>query len=76
MHSADCRAKILRLPVSILVSTRAQALGNLFAGLVAGRLESLAPSALFSNVAIIVAIAGVVSIAVSPLVRKASAGAE
>jgi len=48
----------------------ATALGNLFAGLVAGRLESLAPSSLFMNVAIIVAVAGLVSIVASPFVKK------
>ena len=46
------------------------ALGNLFAGLVAGRLETLAPSALFGNVAMIIGIAGIVALLVSPPIRK------
>ncbi len=46
------------------------ALGNLFAGLVAGRLESLAPDALFGSVALFVGAAGVVALLVSPGVRK------
>ena len=48
----------------------AAALGNLIAGLVAGRLEELAPSALFWNVAWIVAVAGLVALLVSPGVRR------
>lgn len=40
----------------------ATALGNLFAGLVAGRLETLAPVDLFMNVAITIGIAGVVAL--------------
>ncbi|MGH7505544.1 MAG: peptide MFS transporter, partial [Longimicrobiales bacterium] len=51
-------------------------LGNLFAGLVAGRLETLAPAALFGNVAIIVGVAGIVALLVSPAVRKLTAGVE
>jgi POT family proton-dependent oligopeptide transporter len=54
----------------------ATALGNLFAGLVAGRMESLAPAALFSNVAMIVAVAGLISILVSPVVKKMMMGAK
>ena len=46
------------------------ALGNLFAGLVAGRLETLAPSALFGNVAMIIGVAGIIALLVSPPVRK------
>jgi len=46
------------------------ALGNLFAGLVAGRLESLAPGTLFSNVAIFVGISGTVALLASPGVKK------
>jgi POT family proton-dependent oligopeptide transporter len=45
-------------------------LGNLFAGLVAGRLESLAPAALFSSVAMFVSVAGVIALLVSPGVKK------
>ena len=46
------------------------ALGNLFAGLVAGRLETLAPGALFGNVAMIIGVAGIIALLVSPPVRK------
>ncbi len=46
------------------------ALGNLFAGLVAGRLESLAPNALFGNVAMIIGVAGIFALLMSPPVRK------
>jgi proton-dependent oligopeptide transporter, POT family len=45
-------------------------LGNLFAGLVAGRLEQLAPSDLFWNVAIYAIVAGVIALAVSPFIKK------
>jgi POT family proton-dependent oligopeptide transporter len=45
-------------------------LGNLFAGLVAGRLESLAPAALFGNVAIFVSVAGFVALLLSPGVKR------
>jgi POT family proton-dependent oligopeptide transporter len=45
-------------------------LGNLFAGLVAGRLETLAPSALFWNVAIYVGVVGILALLVSPLIKK------
>ncbi len=48
----------------------ASALGNLIAGLVAGSLESLAPYALFQNVALIVGAAGIVALLVSPAIRK------
>ncbi|HEU4522851.1 MAG TPA: peptide MFS transporter [Thermoanaerobaculia bacterium] len=46
------------------------ALGNLFAGLVAGRLESLAPSALFWNVALYVLVAGVVALLLAPIIKR------
>ncbi len=46
------------------------ALGNLFAGLVAGRLESLAPDALFWNVALIVGGGGILALLLSPVVKK------
>jgi POT family proton-dependent oligopeptide transporter len=46
------------------------ALGNLFAGLTAGQLETLAPDALFWNVALIVGGAGVVALLASPLVKR------
>ena len=48
----------------------AAALGNLFAGLTAGQLETLAPNALFWNVAMIVGGAGLVALLASPFVRK------
>ena len=52
----------------------AAALGNLFAGLVAGSLEVLAPSALFRSVAIFIGAAGVVALVVSPWVKKLTGG--
>ena len=48
----------------------AAALGNLFAGLTAGQLETLAPSALFWNVALIVGGAGLVALLASPFVKR------
>ncbi len=52
----------------------AAALGNLFAGLVAGSLETLAPSALFQAVAIFTAGAGIVALLLSPWVRGLTHG--
>lgn len=46
------------------------ALGNLFAGLVAGNLETLPPASLFRTVAMIVGVAGIVALVVSPGVKK------
>ncbi len=46
------------------------ALGNLFAGLVAGQLETLVPTALFRTVAILVGGAGLFALLVSPGVKK------
>jgi POT family proton-dependent oligopeptide transporter len=46
------------------------ALGNLFAGLVAGRLGTLAPSALFWNVALITGGIGLLSVLLAPLIKK------
>jgi proton-dependent oligopeptide transporter, POT family len=46
------------------------ALGNLFAGLVAGRLATLEPSALFWNVALFSAGSGVVALLAAPFIRK------
>ncbi len=54
----------------------AAALGNLVAGLAAGRLEVLAPSALFWNVAWFTTIAGGIALAVSPVMKRLGAGAE
>ena len=46
------------------------ALGNLFAGLVAGQLETLAPSALFGNVAMIIGVSGAVALVAFPLIKR------
>ena len=54
----------------------AAALGNLFAGLVAGQLEQLAPSALFNSVATFIAGAGIVALLFSPFVKKLTGGIE
>ena len=48
----------------------AAALGNLIAGLVAGRLEGLEPSPLYFAVATIVGSAGVLALLVSPFVKR------
>lgn len=48
----------------------AAALGNLFAGLVAGQLETLAPSSLFWTVALIIGGGGIVALLASPFVRR------
>jgi POT family proton-dependent oligopeptide transporter len=47
----------------------AAALGNLFAGLLAGQLEALAPSSLFWMVAWITSGAGIIALLASPLVK-------
>jgi proton-dependent oligopeptide transporter, POT family len=52
----------------------ATALGNLFAGLVAGRLETLAPAALFGNVALFTGVAGVLALLLSPWVKRLTGG--
>ena len=52
------------------------ALGNLFAGLVAGSLENLPAADLFRTVAWIVASAGIIALAVSPLTRRVTAEVE
>ncbi len=54
----------------------AAALGNLIAGLVAGRLETLAPADLFRTVAWIIGGSGLVALLVSPLVKKLTQGVE
>ncbi len=46
------------------------ALGNLFAGLVAGRLEELPPSELFSNVALYAGGFGLIALLVSPFIKR------
>ncbi len=48
----------------------ATAVGNLFAGLVAGELETLAPSSLFWSVAMIVGGGGIVALLAAPPVKK------
>ena len=54
----------------------ATALGNLIAGLVAGSMETLAPSMLFSYVAMIVGGAGVMALLVSPFIKRLTGGVE
>jgi POT family proton-dependent oligopeptide transporter len=54
----------------------ATALGNLFAGLMAGQLKDLAPSALFWNVAMLTAGAGIAALLVSPLIKRLIKGIE
>ena len=46
------------------------ALGNLFAGLVAGQLETLAPSELFRNVAMTIGVSGAVALVAFPLIKR------
>ena len=46
------------------------ALGNLFAGLIAGRLENLAPAPLFHNVAVMVGVVGIVGLVAAPWVKR------
>ncbi len=50
------------------------ALGNLFAGLVAGQLETMAPSTLFMTVATITGGVGVLAVVVSPWVKRLTGG--
>jgi POT family proton-dependent oligopeptide transporter len=52
----------------------AAALGNLFAGLVAGTLEALPPEALFRNVALFSGAVGVLALALSPWVKRLTGG--
>ena len=51
------------------------ALGNLFAGLVAGQLETMAPHDLFRTVAMIIGGVGVVALVLAPQVKKLTGGA-
>ncbi len=51
------------------------ALGNLFAGLVAGQLETMAPHDLFRTVAMITGGVGVFALVVAPQVKKLTGGA-
>jgi proton-dependent oligopeptide transporter, POT family len=52
----------------------AAALGNLFAGLVAGSLETLAPADLFRNVALFTGTAAVLALVASPWVKRLTGG--
>ncbi|HUF13328.1 MAG TPA: peptide MFS transporter [Longimicrobiales bacterium] len=52
----------------------AAALGNLFAGLVAGSLETLTEAELFRTVAIFVGVAGLLAIAAGPFVKRLTGG--
>jgi proton-dependent oligopeptide transporter, POT family len=52
------------------------ALGNLFAGLVAGRLETLPPSDLFWSVALITGTGGLIALLLSPLIKRLTGGVE
>ena len=52
----------------------ATALGNLFAGLVAGRLETLPAQTLFFNVALFVGLAGLFALLLSPFVKRLTGG--
>jgi len=54
----------------------AAALGNLLAGLVAGRLEALAPNELFWELALIIGGAGLVALLLSPLLRPLVKGVD
>ncbi|MGH7476412.1 MAG: peptide MFS transporter [Longimicrobiales bacterium] len=54
----------------------ATALGNLFAGLVAGRLEILPPQQLFWSVALFTGGAGLVALVASPAVKRLMAGVQ
>jgi POT family proton-dependent oligopeptide transporter len=50
------------------------ALGNLFAGLVAGQLETMLPGDLFRTVAMIIGAVGIGAIVVAPQVKKLAGG--
>jgi POT family proton-dependent oligopeptide transporter len=50
------------------------AMGNLFAGLMAGTLDPDNPAALFSNVAMMVGAVGIVGVLASPVVKKMTRG--
>ncbi len=52
------------------------ALGNLFAGLIGGRLESMMPTDLFRTVAMIIGGVGILALVVSPQVKKLMGGAK
>src|SRR5699024_409597 len=48
----------------------AAALGNLFAGLIAGQIETLAPSSLFWTVALIIGGGGIVALLAAPPIKR------
>jgi POT family proton-dependent oligopeptide transporter len=50
------------------------AMGNLFAGLVAGRLADLPPAPLFQSVAMTVGVAGIIAVVVSPWIKRLMGG--
>jgi POT family proton-dependent oligopeptide transporter len=50
------------------------ALGNLFAGLVAGRLADLPPAPLFQSVAMTVGVVGIIAVVASPFVKRLMPG--
>ena len=50
------------------------ALGNLFAGLVAGQLVDLAPAPLFQNVAVTIGVVGIVGLLAAPWVKRLTGG--
>jgi POT family proton-dependent oligopeptide transporter len=52
------------------------ALGNLFAGLVSGRLETMLPSDLFRTVAFTIGSVGIVAIALAPQIKKLARSAQ
>jgi len=54
----------------------ATALGNLFAGLVAGSLETMAPTELFRSVAIFAGGVGIVALLLSPGVKRLMGGVQ
>ena len=54
----------------------AAALGNLFAGLVAGNLETLPPNELFNSVALFVGVAGILALLAAPWVKKLTHGVQ
>jgi POT family proton-dependent oligopeptide transporter len=52
----------------------AAALGNLFAGLVAGMLEALPAAQLFRNVALFASAVGILAVVVSPAMKRLTGG--
>jgi len=52
------------------------ALGNLFAGLVSGTLETMTPAALFRTVALITGAVGIAALVLAPQIKKLTVGAK